>query len=282
MNSSTAFADETDILLEVDSAIRVRVDMSLKVQTFESGADGFTATAVRAGQERAIPAESLKLVDWQDVYLDLLQYKAHKGLRNLAIRPDTPRAILATAEPSRLYSLIADDTVVKPDSFAGTGLLQEAVLSILKKYIDKFYRVQEERWNRKHMIYKLLNENDPNFQDYTIKVARGEAQLIAAIQKLIEEGDRIYEQKVRELPTIHFDRHLYQPLLVEQGDKVRSKPRGLKESECQFVDDLRAYCHEEKDKSLADTEVFLRLYPVDQAWGLTADRLHRAARPAAR
>jgi len=251
------FADETDILLEVDSAIRVRVDMSLKVQTFESGADGFTATAVRAGQERAIPAESLKLVDWQDVYLDLLQYKAHKGLRNLAIRPDTPRAILATAEPSRLYSLIADDTVVKPDSFAGTGLLQEAVLSILKKYIDKFYRVQEERWNRKHMIYKLLNENDPNFQDYTIKVARGEAQLIAAIQKLIEEGDRIYEQKVRELPTIHFDRHLYQPLLVEQGDKVRSKPRGLKESECQFVDDLRAYCHEEKDKSLADTEVFL-------------------------
>jgi hypothetical protein len=41
-----SFADEADVLLDVDPGIRVRVDMSLKVQTFESSADGFTATAV--------------------------------------------------------------------------------------------------------------------------------------------------------------------------------------------------------------------------------------------
>lgn len=252
-----SFVDETDILLDVDPGIRVRVDMSLKVQTLESGADGLTATAVKAGRERPIPDESLALVDWEKVYIDLLEYKERKGMRNLAIRPDVPRAILSKTEPSRLYSLVADDAVVMPDSFAGTTLLNEAALTILRKYTEKFYRNQQERWDSEHMVYKTLDRDDANFQSYTVKVARGESQLIAAIQKLIDEGDSIYKHDLRDLPTIHFDRHLYQPLLIERGDKVRSEPPGLKDSERQFVENLRAYCLAEKDKSLADAEVFL-------------------------
>lgn len=252
-----SFADEADVLLDVDPAIRVRVDMSLKVQTFESGADGFTATAVKAGRERAIPDASLRLVDWERVYLELLEYKERKGMHNLAIRPDLPRAIFDKKEPSRLYSVVADDTVVKPDSFAGTAFLHEAVLTVLRKYTDKFYRVQQERWDSENMVYKALGVEDSNFQDYIVKVSRGEATLIGAIQKLIDEADSIYRQDLTDLPTIHFDRHLYQPLLIERGDKVRSDPPGLKESERQFVDDLRAYCRAERDGALADAEVYL-------------------------
>jgi hypothetical protein len=128
-----SFADEADVLLDVDPGIRVRVDMSLKVQTFESSADGFTATAVKAGRERPIPDASLKLVDWERVYLDLLEYKERKGMHNLAIRPDLPRAIFARKEPNRLYSVVADDSVVEPESFTGTSLLHEAVLTVLRK-----------------------------------------------------------------------------------------------------------------------------------------------------
>ena len=251
------FANEADVLLDIDPAIRVRVDMSLKMQTFESGSDGFTATAVKAGQERVIPDESLSLVDWERVYLDLLEYKDRKGMHNLAIRPDLPRSIVAKKEPARLYNLVADDAVVRPRSFAGTSLLHETVLTVLRKYTDKFYRIQQERWDSEHMVYKTLDGEDANFQTYTVKVARGEAKLIAAVQKLIGEADSVYRQDLRELATIHFDRHLYQPLLIERGDKVRSDPPGLKESERQFVDDLRAYCHEERDGALADTEVYL-------------------------
>lgn len=252
-----SFADEADVLLDVDPAIRVRVDMSLKVQTFESGADGFTAAAVKTGRERTISDASLRLVDWERVYLELLEYKERKGMHNLAIRPDLPRAIFDKKEPSRLYSVVADDTVVKPDSFAGTAFLHEAVLTVLRKYTDKFYRVQQERWDSENMVYKELGVEDSNFQDYTVKVARGEATLIGAIQKLIDEADSSYRQDLTDLPTIHFDRHLYQPLLIERGDKVRSEPPGLKESERQFVDDLRAYCRAERDGALSDAEVYL-------------------------
>jgi len=251
------FADETDFILEVDFDIRVRVDMSLKAQTLESGVDGLTNTAIMAGQQRPIPDESLGLVDWEKVYLDLIEYKERKGMRNLVIRPDAPRAILATTEPTRLYSLVADEAVVRPDSFAGTAWLNEAAVTIVRKYADTFYRNRQERWDAENMVYRTLSKDDPNFQDYTVKIARGESQLIEAIQRMIAEADTIYRKDQRDLPTIHFDRHLYQPLLVERGDKVRSEPSGLKESERKFVEDLRSYCVAERDKSLADAEVFL-------------------------
>ncbi|MBN1547542.1 MAG: DEAD/DEAH box helicase family protein [Syntrophaceae bacterium] len=252
------FTDETNILLDVDPNIRLRVDMSVKVQTLESLSYGLTSTALRADFERSIPEESLGLVDWEKIYIDLLEYKERKGMRNLAIRPSVPRAILSRTDPTRLYSLVTEDVVVKPESFAGTALLNEAVITILQMYTDKFYRVQQERWESEHMVYKMLRRDNTNFQDYTVKVARGENQLIAAIQKLIDEGDSLYKKELRgDLPTIHFDRHLYQPLLIERGDKIRSQPTGLKHSEHQFVEHLQAYCRAEKDKSLANAEVFL-------------------------
>lgn len=252
-----SFVDEADTLLEVDPDIHVRVDMSLKLQTLKSGVEGFRGGAARVGAEQVIPAESLDLVDWEDAYLELLEHKERKGLRNLAVRPDILRTILETKDPVRLYALVADEPVAKPTSFAGTALLQEAVVSILRKYAEKFYRVRQERWEHDNMEYKTLDAGDPNFQDYTVKISRSEGDLINAVAKLIEEGDRIYREETRELPSIHFDRHLYQPLLVERGDKVKSTPQGLKESEEQFVDHLRGYCREEKDKALADKEVFL-------------------------
>ncbi len=251
-----SFEKEADIMLEPDKDVRVRVDMSLKVQALESGRGGMMATAVRAGRECHLD-ENLGLVDWEAAYLDLLEYKERKGLVNLAVRSDVLKKIFATSEPSRLYSLVADEFIVNPESFADKELLQEAVHSILRKYTDKFYRMRQERWDSENMVYRMLGDEDANFQDYTVKIPRSEEKLIEAIQKLINEGERIYKQELSDLPGIHFDRHLYQPLLIERGAKVKSEPPGLNESERRFVEDLRTYCREEKDNFLANREVFL-------------------------
>ena len=263
------FAEEADILLEPDPAARVRLDISLKVQALESSSEGVTAVDLRAGRERPIPAESLALLDWEGAYLDLLEYKACKGLTNLVIQRDAPKRILATTEPDRLYSLVADESVVKPESFAGTALLQEAALSILRKYADSFYRVRREQWDSKHMVYSTLDETDPNLRfnralvkerecsRYVVKIQRSEGELVSAVEKLIDEVDRVYKEETGKLPRIHFDRHIYQPLLVEHGNKVTITPPGLNDSELQFVQDLKDYWKTEKDKSLATMELFL-------------------------
>ncbi|MCX5886805.1 MAG: DEAD/DEAH box helicase family protein [Proteobacteria bacterium] len=263
------FATEADILLEPDPAARVRVDMSLKVQALESSFEGFTAVDAQAGGECPIPPESLELVDWERAYLDLLEYKERKGLTNLAILPDVPRRILATTEPERLYSLVADESVVTPESFTTTALLQEAAVNILRKYADNFYRVRREQWDSHHMVYKTLDESDPNLSfnrdlvrerassRYLVKIQKSESDLVTAVEKLIDEVDRLYKEETGKLPRIHFDRHLYQPLLVEQEDKVTMTPPGLNKSESRFVRDMKDYWEKEKDKSLAKVNVFL-------------------------
>ena len=65
------------------------------------------------------------------------------------------------------------------------------------------------------------------------------------------------QKKHRSCPVFHFDRHLYQPLLVEKGDKVKSTPPALNQSEQQFVKDVKAYWTAECDQSLAGVEMFL-------------------------
>jgi len=58
-----SFVDEADIILEPDPKVRVRVDLSLKIQAFESGTEGVTSVAVRTDQEHPIPYWSTLLFD---------------------------------------------------------------------------------------------------------------------------------------------------------------------------------------------------------------------------
>jgi len=260
------FTAQENIVLEPDPRVTVRVDMSLKVQALESSASGIMHAEGRAGRDHPIPDESLDFVEWEKAYLDLLEYKERRRLNNLIILPDIPRRIIACADPSRLYTLIADESVIRPQTFAGIVLLQEAVVHILRKYMDAFYRNRRERWDKSHMVYTTLDETDPNLSfnvredaacGYTVNIRRSQIKLISDVEKLIRNFEDLYEKETSELPRLHFDRHLYQPLLIEQGDHIKMSPPGLNPGEKEFVQDLKEYYSAEKGGSLANVEVFL-------------------------
>lgn len=259
------FVKETDLLLEADPAVRVLVDMSVKVQAMESSAVGIHTAEVRNGAGQTIPPESLALVDWERAYLDLLAYKERKGMKNLVICAAAPCMIIKNVN----YTLVADDAIIKPRLFAERLLLQEAVIRILRKYTDNFYRTRREKWESQSLVYKTLDKSDPNLTfnrnvvrehsegTYIIKVRKSDKELIAAIEKLGEDVEILRKQETNELPRIYFDRHLYLPLLFEKSDNVHTVPPGLKKSEAQFVRDLKTYWTAEKDKSLAGKDLFL-------------------------
>jgi hypothetical protein len=249
------FAHEYEFTLEPDASIKVNVDLTLKVQSIISSNNGTVTQAVNAGTERPIPAENMALIDWNQLYLELLEYKEKKGYFNLAVKPDSPRQILTFSV--QLYNLSAHDAVFSPRSFEDRRYLQDAALFILRKYMDKFYKVHQEQWATKNMEYRKLTEKDENFKDYTIKVPRSKTDLINAVQDLIKDAEKLYQQEIGQVPRIHFDRHLYQPLLVRRDDKYHIVPAGLNESEHAFVKDLKIFCRNEKDKKLAQKEVFL-------------------------
>ena len=260
------FAADTEVLLEPISEVRsVFVDMSAQVQRLDSGNASMIDVSASSGSERLIPPESLALVDWESVYLALFEYKEQKGWGNLIIRPDAPRNILKAEKP--VYRLVADENLVKPRKHTDKERLQETVVSILRKYADALYRYKREQWESNHLVYKTLDETDPNFQfnvkddgvtgRYIVSVQRSKQNLIREIEQLIANCHELYENETNDLPRIHFDRHLYQPLLVENEDNVKMSPPGLNEGEKRFVDDLRDYWGQEKDNSLADLEIFL-------------------------
>ncbi len=257
------FAAEEDIRLKLDRNVTVRVDISLKVQALESDPTGLAGVGAHSGTEQSIPPKSLPLIDWEQAYLDLLEYKEQKGRENLIVQPDVPRQIIADGDR---YRLIAEDTVVRPQSIEDVNRLQEAATCILRKYVDAFYRVHRQRWESQQMVYKPLDERDPNLSfsrepeakgQYVVSIRQSEHVLISEIERLIDEGERLYAEETEELPRFHFDRHLYQPLLIEKGEKVKSVPPALNQSEQQFVEDVKAYWTAEYDQYLSEVEVFL-------------------------
>jgi hypothetical protein len=268
------FAAKTTLLLEPDEKISVQVDMSTRVQALESAQQGLHTIGVRAGQAQPIPQESLAWLDWQQAYLHLLAYKERKGLKNLVICPETLRQIIEQVP----CTVVAEESVFRPRSFAARGRLQDAVTQLLCRYVDKFYQTRREKWDEQTMVYRLLDKDDPNLAfrpegvrekeaAYVVRVPRSEQQLVEAIQRLLQDQQRLYEQENTGLARIHFDRHLYQPLLVEMADKAQMVPPGLKESEARFVRDLRDYWNAEKGKSLVGKEVFL-LRNLSRGYGI--------------
>ena len=269
------FAAETTMLLEPDLNLRVQVDLSVRIQALESTKAGLHAVEVQSAQAaRPIPPESLVSVDWQQAYLDLLAYKERRGLKNLLIRPETLRQIIERVPAMA----IAKESIVRPRSVADRARLQEAIAQLLCRYVDRFYQTRREQWDEQTMVYRPLDKNDPNLgfrsqglreerAGYMVRVPRSEQQLIEAVRKLLAEQERLYQQENAGLPRIHFDRHLYQPLLMDMPEKAQMVPPGLGKSEAQFVRDLRDYWNAEKDRTLAGRQVFL-LRNLSRGYGI--------------
>ena len=171
----------------------------------------------------------------------MLQFKEERGFHNLVIRPEHPRRILEATDP-KLYGLICDEGLLKPRRAEEIAQLQTAMAGVLKKYVESFYRKRQQRWDSSRMMYSPLKKDDENFQDYVVKVPRSSPDLIKAIEKIIKEGKRIYKELCEELPGVYFDRHLYQPLLIQKRSRVKCGPPALKESEGRFVSDLLEFC----------------------------------------
>ena len=265
LDEGKRFAGQETVVLQYEAEVGpVSVAMVATVQQIESGTDGIANAGASSGIERQIPPESLDLVDWNRAYSELLEYKETKGFSNLLVRAGLLRPILEVGK--KAYVLEADESLVKPKSLDGQQRLQEAVTNILRKYADMLYRRRQAKWESNNLSYRQLDHTDDNFRfnisddgsagQYIVKVPRENRDLARDVEKLIADCNTLYQGDQETLPRIHFDRHLYQPLLVET-EEVTSSPPGLQPSERKFVDDLRDYCASQPDALTNGAELFL-------------------------
>jgi hypothetical protein len=262
------FITETALLLEADPDLSVRLDLSTKVQVLQSNPSGSAQAQAQSMKSQQIPAQILDLVDWERVYLELLAYKTRKGFTNLVIRPEKLRAIVAQGN----HDVVVDSGVnLTPNTLDDLERLQDIVTRLLCRYMDKFY---EQQWEAQQMQLYPLDESDPNLSfnlreastgtnrpTYLVRIPQSEdkqseGSLLQEIQELLEQEHKLYCTEEGKLSRIHFDRHIYIPLLLEQKG-LQVSPPGLASSEEQFVRDLRAFWEQEKCGLLAGKELFL-------------------------
>ena len=217
-------------------------------------------------QHVPIPSKSLKLINWEWIYLQLLDYKREKGFHNLVFDTDVLKKVL---DPSKgLYQLfVTEESVVDPQNLADLKRLETLSLAILRKYIAKFYRLAQQQVSTDNVILDTLKKDDPNlnFGKWQISFRNEDAELIQQLREygeemrqIAEEG-AIYDTPVRHSLAVYIESHLYQPLLAinNANDLWNTVPPALEESERHFVEDLRHYLCQQHEEFLPEKEVFL-------------------------
>ncbi|BCW92883.1 MAG: hypothetical protein KatS3mg007_0777 [Thermoanaerobaculum sp.] len=221
-----------------------------------------------AGPTSAQPAERhreffedlhLAFLDFDALYFELARFKEERGWHNLSLSRENLPVLLAQ---KNWYQLYIPKEEMEFTSFRKTRRWQEIAETLLKKYLDRVYRLRKREFESGHLELRELSEDDPNFiNEYRLLVEQSRQDII---QKLEEIGNLIATGALRNiefqsLHTIAFERHLYVPLIYVGSDLVDIKPVVLEnEGERDFVLDLQTFCESQTGKEfLKDRELYL-------------------------
>jgi len=254
-----AFEEREGVALGLDKDIRVTLDLRPKLEIAKSGAD--EEAGKTSGENKAEALKGLiPLLNWERIYFDLLQFRRLKGLHNLSFTEETLREILEHGN----YIVLSSDDQLALHRFADLRRAEDIALGVLKKYITAFYDRRRKEWERKHLQLVTLTSTDPNLSwngkdvqpYYTLKIAREYVNFLKTVKKLTKQAKQLYQRDVKGFPNIHFDRHLYLPLLLAHPEIDAMMPPGLNKGEARFVRDLRDYLQKNKE-CFRGKEIFL-------------------------
>ena len=234
----------------------VVVDWYPKLQAMASGAG--RTNGLPAERDRCYFEEShLAFLDFDAIYFELQRFKNERAWHNLNLSRTKLAALLARKD---WYVLLIPREEMHFRSFQQVLRWQEIATALFKKYLDRYYKFRKHEYEGKHLEYRELSEDDPNFIDeYRLLIERSREDIV---QKLEEIKALILAGKLRtvEFQSLHaiaFDRHLYEPLLYVGNDLVEVKPVVLEnEGERDFVLDLQAFCERNRD-FLVGKELYL-------------------------
>ena len=250
------FEDKKGIVLTVDGSVQVALDLCPRLELARSGVSEAEVVEKMGGDDRApLLRQCAPLFDWHRIYFDLMAFKRLKGFHNLSFGEASLREILHKGS----YEVLCPDGQLPPSGYQGVRRAEDIAIAVLRKYMAAFYDRKRRAWEQENMKLAALAPDDPNlkFSGYTLRVKTANKAFLEQVRELVKRADEIYKKDVVNFPNIHFDRHLYQPLLVtDKQERMETTPPALNEGEAKFVRDLRAYLQSQKTE-FEDKELFL-------------------------
>ncbi|MFH0937909.1 MAG: DEAD/DEAH box helicase family protein [Planctomycetota bacterium] len=226
--------------------IRIEMDWYPKIQAMAS-ARGQTPLQAGAPEEVCFSEEHLAFMDTDAIYSELEQLKNERAWWNLNLPKDEIRRLLSD---SSWYVLYIPREEMEFRSFEQVRHWQEIATALLCKYCDRFYKIRQAEFEKDHLEYRDLTEDDGNFiTNYLFLIDQSRKDIVAKlgeIKKIIESG-QLQNVEFQKITSIMFGQHLYQPLVYVNNDLVEVKPVPLNDGEKDFVLDLQKFCAESKD-----------------------------------
>ncbi len=255
-DESKKFERERVLHLRVDTTISASIDLvpSMAVYMAQEQREDVQSSAVETESDSKSIAElvDIELFDWERIYTELLEFKRERGYLNISFDLDTLKEILAR----RCKVNVPNDFEVK--DLEDLKDLENIAISLLKSYIDKFYKREKGKFEKDIITYKpareqlnLLKSASDKVEYYKLTVPSQEQELIEKIKELVENMDKLLdEQKERDiLPRIVIHNSVFVPLLLEK-EGIKISPPALNEGERRFLQDLRDYL--DKNQELLD------------------------------
>jgi hypothetical protein len=235
---------------------RVLVDWYPKIQALAS-TRGQGQPDTHAPDECRFSQDHLAFLNVDELYFDLQRFKSERAWYNLNLNKDKIPELLMD---SSWYVLYIPSEEMDARSFEQVRHWQEIAATLLRKYCDRFYKVRKADFEKDHLEYKTLTEDDGNFIDnYLFLIDQSRKDIVTKLEELKQ---MIASGKLRDFEMFHgiqpilFGQHLYQPLVYINSDIIEVKPVALNEGERDFVLDLQQFCAQNKGY-FKDKELYL-------------------------
>lgn len=247
VNTARRYEDSEDLTLEIDADIVPQLDLSTRVTQIDS-TEGETPSMHDEHPLRYLDERLIPLLNWDRLYRACWRYREKEGYQNLTFSKADVRRIIA----GRHYAVRGPESVFGCERFEDLKEIEATVLRILRTYITAFHSDRKRSWERDRLTYDTLVENDDNITKvFEARVKRSATSFLEDLLGRLEEvesdesvmqfrgDDTLYTGEEGEPPRVHFDKHLYQPLVAEEDTVVTYSPPGLNTGERQFIEHLR-------------------------------------------
>ncbi|MDY7032149.1 MAG: DEAD/DEAH box helicase, partial [Thermodesulfobacteriota bacterium] len=225
---------------------RLVLDWYPKIQSLAS-ARGQVKLDTTTPNEAWFTADHLAFLDVEKLYFDLQRFKSERAWYNMNLSMDKIPGLLIN---NSWYVLHIPQEEMEARSFEQAHRWQEIASTLLRKYCDWFYKVRKAEWEKGHLQYRTLTEDDPIFiDDYSLLIDQSRQDIVTKLQEIkeiIEKGE-LRNVEFHGGAAVMFRQHLYQPLLYVDSDVIEVKPVPLNEGERDFVLDLQQHCSKNKD-----------------------------------
>ena len=206
-------------------------------------------------QEQIIENEILELLDWNEIYHEILEHKKTREKYNIHIKKEDLKPILE----NRRYILYCPPELINPTRFTDLEKAKEVVLLILKACIDQYYKRIRLGEEKKYIqLTPVLDEANRIPEQYVVKIKTKNPQTVKTVEEIASKiHDKQYQIRLsgEYIIPAYYSKHLYQPLLSKpKKDEITIKPTGLNKGETQFVRDLELYLNQ---NPVPDKDVYL-------------------------